>query len=92
MSATFNEECEKALGERGLALAGKRFAVQMGVDAAARREDLEKILFGDEAGNYGIVSVISLYYAQIYQGQGKKTSKPLLHDSNMAKTMHRKPV
>jgi hypothetical protein len=88
MSATFNEEYEKALGERGLALAGRRFAVQMGVDADAQRDDLEKILFGDGAGNYGIVSVISLYYAQIYQRQGNKTSKPPLHDSNTAKTQY----
>lgn len=88
MAAAFNEEYEKALGERGLALMSKRFAVQMGIDANARREDLEEILFGDEAGNYGIVSILSFYYAQIYQGQGKKTSKPLLHDFAMAKTQY----
>jgi hypothetical protein len=87
MAATFNEGYQKALGERGLALVSKRFAVQMGIDANKRREDLEQILFGDGM-NYGIVSVISLYYAQIYQGQGKKTSKPLLHDTGQAKTQY----
>lgn len=65
MATTFNAEYQKALGERGLALAGKRFAVQMGIDANKRREDLETILFGDGI-NYGIISIISLYYAQIY--------------------------
>jgi hypothetical protein len=88
MAATFNAEYQKALGERGLALASKRFAIQMGVDANKRREDLEQILFGDGI-NYGIVSVLSLYYAQIYRGQGKKTSKPLLHDMALAKTQYR---
>jgi hypothetical protein len=87
MAATFNEEYQKALGERGLALVGKRFAIQMGIDANAQREELEKILFGDGI-NYGIVSVLSLYYAQIYQGQGKKTSKPLLHDAALAKSQY----
>jgi hypothetical protein len=87
MAATFNGEYQKALGERGLALVSKRFAVQIGIDANAPRDDLEKILFGD-GSNYGIVSVLSLYYAQIYQGQGKKTSKPLLHDSASAKAQY----
>jgi hypothetical protein len=64
MAVTFNDEYQKALGERGLALVSKRFAIQMGIDANARKEDLEKILFGDGI-NYGIVSVLSLYYAQI---------------------------
>jgi hypothetical protein len=87
MSVTFNDEYKRALGERGLALLGKRFAVQMGIDANTQREDLEKILFGDGI-SYGIVSVLSLYYAQIYQGQGKKTSSPPLHDSALAKTRY----
>jgi hypothetical protein len=87
MATTFNEEYQKALGERGLALVSKRFAIQMGVDANARREGLEKILFGDGI-NYGIVSVLSLYYAQIWQGQGKKTSKPLLHNLALAKSQY----
>jgi hypothetical protein len=87
MAISSNEEYQKALGERGLALVSKRFAIQMGVDANARREDLEKILFGDGA-NYGVVSILSLYYAQIYQGQGKKTSKPLLHDFVLAKSQY----
>jgi hypothetical protein len=87
MATTFNAEYQKALGERGLALVSKRFAVQMGIDANARREDLEKILFGDDV-NYGIVSILSLYYAQIYQGQGRKTSKPLLHESVSAKSQY----
>jgi hypothetical protein len=87
MATTFNDEYQKALGERGLALVSKRFAVQMGIDANALREDLEKILFGDEI-NYGIVSILSLYYAQIYQGQGKKTSKPMLHDTTLAKSQY----
>jgi hypothetical protein len=87
MATTFKEEYQKALGERGLALASKRFAVQMDIDANARREDLEQILFGDGT-NYGIVSVLSLYYAQIWQGQGRKTSKPLLHDSVSAKAQY----
>jgi hypothetical protein len=88
MAATFNEEYQKALGERGLALASKRFVVQMGIDANVLRDDLEKILFGDGV-NYGIVSVLSLYYAQIYQGQGRKTSKPPLHDSVLAQSRYR---
>jgi hypothetical protein len=87
MAATFDEEYQKALGERGLALVSKRFAVQMGIDANAGREDLEKILFGDGV-NYGIVSVLSLYYVQIWQGQGRKTSKPPLHDSSLAKSRY----
>jgi hypothetical protein len=87
MAVTFNDEYQKVLGERGLALVSKRFAIQMGIDANARKEDLEKILFGDGI-NYGIVSVLSLYYAQIWQGQGKKTSKPLLHDSASAKSQY----
>jgi hypothetical protein len=87
MAVIFNNEYQKALGERGLALVNKRFAIQMGIDANARREDLEKILFGDGI-NYGIVSVLSLYYAQIWQGQGKKTSKPLLHDSASANSQY----
>jgi hypothetical protein len=87
MATTFNAEYQKVLGERGLALVNKRFAVQMGIDANARREDLEKILFGDGI-NYGIVSVLSLYYAQIWQGQGRKTSKPLLHNSASAKSQY----
>jgi hypothetical protein len=87
MSATFNDEYLKTLSERGLALVSKRFAVQMGIDANARREDLEKILFGDGV-NYGIVSVLSLYYAQIWRGQGRKTSEPLLHDPILAKSQY----
>jgi hypothetical protein len=87
MVATFNAEYQKALGERGLALASKRFAVQMGVDANALREDLERILFGDGV-DYGVVSILSLYYAQIWQGQGRKTSKPPLHDSALAKSQY----
>jgi hypothetical protein len=87
MATTFNEEYQKALGERGLALSSKRFAIQMGIDAQALKEDLEKILFGDGT-NYGIVSVLSLYYDQIWQGQGKKTSKPLLHNTALAKSQY----
>jgi hypothetical protein len=87
MATTFNAEYQKALGERGLALVSKRFAIQMGIDANARREDLEKILFGD-GFNYGIVSILSLYYAQIWQGQGRKTSKPLLHNFDLAKSQY----
>jgi hypothetical protein len=87
MAVTFNTEYYKALGERGLALVSKRFAIQMGIDANVRREDLEKILFGDGV-NYGIVSVLSLYYAQIWQGQGRKTSKPVLHDPALAKSQY----
>jgi hypothetical protein len=85
MAPTFNEEYRKALGGRGLALTGKRFAIQTGIDANARRESLEKILFGD-GSNYGIVSILSFYYSQIYQGQGRKTSSPPLHDPVTAKT------
>jgi hypothetical protein len=87
MAATFNAEYQKALGERGLALVSKRFAIQMGIEANARREDLEKVLFGDGI-NYGVVSVLSLYYGQIYQGQGKKTSKPSLHNFALAKSQY----
>jgi hypothetical protein len=87
MAANLDDEYRKALGERGLALVSKRFAVQMGIDANTRREDLEKILFGDGV-NYGIVSILTLYYSQIYQGQGKRTSKPALHDSLLAKSQY----
>jgi hypothetical protein len=87
MAITFNDEYQKALGERGLALVSKRFAIQMDVDANILRDDLEKILFGDGI-NYGIVSVLSLYYAQIWHGQGRKTLKPLLHDFSLAKSQY----
>lgn len=87
MATTFNDEYQKALIDRGLALSSKRFAVQMKEDAIKRKDDLELILFGDE-NNYGIVSVISLYYAQIYCGTGKKTTKPELHNFTTAKSQY----
>lgn len=87
MATTFNDEYQKALIDRGLALSSKRFAVQMKEDAIKRKDDLELILFGDE-NNYGIVSVISLYYAQIYCGTGKKTSKLELHNFTTAKSQY----
>jgi hypothetical protein len=59
----------------------------MGIDTNAGREDLEKILFWD-GFNCGIVSILSLYYAQIWQGQGRKTSKPLLHNFDLAKSQY----
>jgi hypothetical protein len=83
MATSFNAEYEKALGERCLALVSKRTAIQMRKKANARKEDLERILFGD-GQNYGIVHIISILYNQIWIISGKKTSKPALHDFNQA--------
>jgi hypothetical protein len=87
MPTTFNDEYKKALGERGLALKGKRSAIQMGVEADSRRIDLEKILFGDST-NYGVVSILSILYNQIWLGVGKQTSKPILHAPAIAKSQY----
>jgi hypothetical protein len=87
MSATFIDEYKKALGERGLALKGKRSAIQMGVEADFQRIDLEKILFGDGT-NYGIVSILSILYNQIWLGIGKRTTKPSLHNLATAKSQY----
>jgi len=87
MATTFNEEYQKALNERGMALLGIRGAVQMADDADARRKDLETILFGDDA-NYGIVSVLSVMYRQVWLLTGRATSKPLLHDFSQAKDQY----
>jgi hypothetical protein len=87
MATTFNEEYLKALGERGLALVSKRSAIQMEMNAEARRKDLEQILFGDSQ-NYGIVSILSILHGQIWLASGRKTSKPILHDFDQAKTQY----
>jgi hypothetical protein len=87
MPTTFIDEYKKALGERGLALKGKRSAIRVGVDADSRRVDLEKILFGDGI-NYGVVSILSILYNQIWLGTGKKTTKPSLHNLATAKSQY----
>ncbi|MHC6202225.1 hypothetical protein ACYULU_03415 [Breznakiellaceae bacterium SP9] len=87
MATTFNREYQKTLEGRGLALSSKRFAIQMFNDAQDRKDDLETILFGNDT-NYGIVSILSLYYNQIFIGQGRQTTKPLLHDPSIAKSQY----
>jgi hypothetical protein len=87
MATDFYEEYQKALGKRGMALASKRTALQMAADANARREDLEEILFGT-GQNYGIVSVLSILYNQIWMGIGKNTTKPSLYDPAVAKAQY----
>jgi len=87
MSTTFDAEYQRALGERGLALVSKRSAIQMKIDAERRRDELEEIVFGN-ANNYGIVSILSILYNQIWLMTGRATSKPLLHDFNQAKSQY----
>jgi hypothetical protein len=87
MSTTFNEEYQKVLGERGLALVSKRSAIQMKLDAEKRRDDLEEILFGN-TDKCGIVSVLSIFYNQIWLMTGKASSKPVLHDPVQAKSQY----
>ena len=87
MSTTFNEEYQKVLGERGLALVSKRSAIQMKLDAEKRRDDLEEILFGN-TDKCGIVSVLSIFYNQIWLMAGRASSKPVLHDPVQAKSQY----
>ena len=87
MAITFIDEYKKALDERGSALVSKRTAIQMKAEAEKRRDDLEEILFGDTI-NYGIVSILSFLYDQIWIMTGEATSKPLLHDFSLAKSQY----
>ena len=88
MATTFNAEYYKALGERGLALSNIRSAIRMKKDADIRKEDLELILFGDGV-NYGVVSILSIMYTQVWYTTGKVANAPVLHDFEQAKNQYR---
>jgi len=87
MATTFKEEYFKALETRGLALTAKRNAIQIKEAAEKRKNDLEKILFGDN-DSHGIVYALSIFYKQIMLMSGKETTKPLLSDLATAKSQY----
>jgi len=71
----YNEHHLKALEARGNALASKKFALKMKEKALADKEEMNRVLFGDKT-DYGILSVIKMYYEAIAYGNGIKTSTP----------------
>jgi hypothetical protein len=81
---SFNEFHYDALEKRNLALNQKKFAIKLKQDAIVLRDKMNAILFGD-IDNYGIVSVIQLYYKLLQLGNGISTSKPSFTDLQTAK-------
>jgi hypothetical protein len=81
---SFNEFHYDALEKRNLALNRKRFAIKLKQNAVILRDKMNAILFGD-AGNYGVVSVIQLYYKLLRLGNGISTRKPSFIDLQTAK-------
>jgi hypothetical protein len=81
---SFNEFAFDALEKRNLALGQKRFAIKLKQDALTLRDKMNAILFGDSA-NYGIVSVIQMYYKLIQIGSGVNTNTPSFDTLQTAK-------
>jgi hypothetical protein len=81
---SFNEFHYDALEKRNLSLSRKKFAIRLKQDAVILRDKMNAILFGD-AGNYGIVSIIQLYYKLLQLGNGISAWKPSFTDLQTAK-------